>query len=211
MSKACPTCNSEFGKVSGICPTCNFDYAGAKSVFGRSDTTITSCQSCGQEMHPIDYAQRLRDQLAAYQAAMPEAEYKITLVGDNIDWQDDHSLIVNRPCYGAEKYLIKERDALAKRCARQAVELEAARNYWPRFAIRLASPGHVLPRRTTVDIEVDGQWRVLIEEASDIFCHIIEPLGIEAVLTKPIKDAVNVALSAGKEKAEKCGHSHSRL
>ena len=191
MSKACPTCNSEFGKVSGICPTCNFDYAGAKSVFGRSDTTITSCQSCGQEMHPIDYAQRLRDQLAAYQAEMPEAPKVL----------DSLEALVAKADY----------DTLAKRCARQAVELEAARNYWPRFAIRLASPGHVLPRRTTVDIEVDGQWRVLIEEASDIFCHIIEPLGIEAVLAKPIKDAVNVALSAGKEKAEKCGHSHSRL
>jgi hypothetical protein len=51
------------------------------------------------------------------------------------------------------------------------------------FSIRLASPGHVLLGRTTVDIKVNGEWVVLIAEAGDIFCHIIEPAGIARLIS----------------------------
>lgn len=54
-------------------------------------------------------------------------------------------------------------------------------------AIRLASAGHVLPNRTTVDIEVNGNFVTVIQEAGDIFCHIVEPSGIESKIREALE------------------------
>ena len=71
--------------------------------------------------------------------------------------------------------------------AERAVAEKELSERWPKFAIRLASPNHVVQGRTTVDIEINGQWVVLIEEAGDIFCHIIEPLGVDGII-RALKD-----------------------
>lgn len=46
MSKPCPTCNSEFGRVKGRCPTCSFDYANnlAGLLAKKSSTLMSSDQ-----------------------------------------------------------------------------------------------------------------------------------------------------------------------
>jgi len=80
-----------------------------------SDTTITRCQSCGQEMHPTDYVQRLRDDIASYKAAMPVRPTPLRPLSDGEMVENNGS----KQSYFSEY----DYDALAKSHARLTVDV----------------------------------------------------------------------------------------
>ena len=83
MSNACPTCNSEFGKISGVCPTCNFDYSGAKSALGMSETPRTDVSVANFGYLPFDLTKEGIIQTADA-ADMRQLEHELTAAQNRI-------------------------------------------------------------------------------------------------------------------------------
>ncbi len=155
-------------------------YSHTDHPIGQIVSTCIGCVQMQLDSAKILIAeeQRQREKL---QAELATARESVDRELDNIE--DLHRAMLRR----AERILELERELATARAEGMT---------WPKFAIRLASPNHVTKDRTTVDIEINGKWVMLIEEAGDIFCHIIEPAGVDSAI-ESARDAEKKTSDAG--------------
>lgn len=140
-----------------------------------SDTTISHCSQCGQEMRPTDYIARLQEQLAKFTAAMPEEPkryaIKVWSSGNSID-QDQAGNWVASADY----------DTLAERCAALKVERDTFIDYG---IVTRNSLDKVLNENATLKAKL---------EAAERHCRIYQDYMTQASL-----NAANAEIDALKE------------